>query len=159
MLDALKNFLYTASAVRVPQLYLFNRDTNTQVLEDFPGVIDLQTFLVGRNDNQVITKSIAISIGHALGSWLRAFHSWTSSSSQSDLSVEIGNNEPMRKLKYQISYHSFIEVLERFPEVLGGYKKTLEEVREMASTEFERTASDGNEKEWGLIHGDFWTGK
>lgn len=159
MLDALKNFPYTASVVKVPYLYLFDRETNTQVLQDIPGVIDLQTFLTARKPNEDVTKYLAISIGRALGSWLRAFHSWASSSCQSNPWVGIGSNEAMRKLKYQISYGSFIEVLERFPQVLGDYKKSLEEVRSMASTEFKRTASDGKGNEWGLIHGDFWTGK
>lgn len=65
----------------------------------------------------------------------------------------------MRKLKYLITYDSFIEVVEQFPEILGGNKKTLENVKDMAAKEFQKMARDMRAEDWGIIHGDFWTGK
>ncbi|KAK7757531.1 hypothetical protein SLS62_000546 [Diatrype stigma] len=164
MLNALKEFHYDShhAQVKVPHLYLFDRETSTQVLEDIPGVVDLKTIFVSPNANDVLSKPLATSIGRALGSWLRAFHAWASAPAQSHLcaNAEMGTNELMRKLKYFITYGSFIEVLEKFPDVIGDHKKSLQEVQHMAIKEFEKTASgdgDGRE-EWGLIHGDFWTG-
>jgi hypothetical protein len=159
MLKAMKTFPYTPSTVKVPYLYLFNRDTNTQVLEDIPGIVDLKTILTSPIANGVLCQSRATSIGSALGSWLRAFHSWTAAPSQANLRAHIGDNEPMRKLKYIITYDSFIKVLEQFPGVLGEYKKTLEEAKDMATAEFKKTGSEEKGEEWGLIHGDFWSGK
>lgn len=159
MLNALKYFPYTASLVKVPYLYLFSRETNTQVLEDIPGVVDLKTILTSPTANAVLSQSRATSIGRALGSWLRAFHSWTSVPSQANLRAEIGDNEPMRKLKYLITYDSFTGVLEQFPEVLEDYKKSLEDVKDLATVEFQKTGSGEQREEWGCIHGDFWSGK
>jgi hypothetical protein len=159
MLNALKEFPYTASSVKVPYLHYFNRETNTQVLEDIPGVVDLKTILTSPTANNALSQPLATSIGRALGSWLRAFHSWTSAASQADLCAQIKNNEPMRKLKYLISYDSFILVLEQFPEVLEDYKKTLDDVKDMATKEFQKTESAEQAEEWGIIHGDFWSGK
>ncbi|KAI0123196.1 kinase-like domain-containing protein [Xylariales sp. AK1849] len=160
MLGALNHFPYTPSIVKVPHLYLFDRETNTLVLEDVPGVVDLKTAIVSSSANDVLPQALATSIGRALGSWLRSFHSWASAPLQTSFRVdaEIRNNKPMRELKFLITYGGFITVLEQFPDVLGDHKKTLEDVRELATKGLERTASDGQEGEWGIIHGDFWTG-
>lgn len=127
-------------------------------MQDIPGVVDLKTVLVSPTANIVLSRSLTTSVGYALGSWLRSFHSWTSARSKAN-TIKIGHNEPMRKLKYLISYDAFIKSLEQFPDVLGGYKEALNDVKLMASKEFERTASDDQGEEWGIIHGDFWTGK
>ncbi|KAH9993652.1 kinase-like domain-containing protein [Xylariaceae sp. FL0662B] len=156
----LNGFPYTASIVKIPQLYLFDQETNTQVLEDIPGAVDLKEVFKSPTANVVLSKSFATSIGRALGSWLRSFHSWTSARPHDDLrpDVEIGHNEPMRELKYRITYGSFINVLEEFPDVLDDHKKTLEEVKTSVTNDFKKTASDEQGEEWGVIHGDFWTG-
>ncbi len=161
MLNALNTFSYTGSIVKAPHLYFFDRETNTQVLEDFPGAIDLKTILISPAANRTLSRSVATSIGYALGSWLRSFHNWTSAPSQKDLRRKMWKNEPMRELKHQISYNSFIEVVEGFPEILGDGKNILEEVKEIATTEFQRKAGDEDTEgeEWGIIHGDFWSGK
>lgn len=161
MLHALKNFHYTSSMVKVPHLYQFDKETKTQVLEDFPVAIDLKSVLVSSAPNSTLSQSLSITIGHALGSWLQSFHTWTSAPSQADLLTKIGDNEPMRKLKFRITYDSFIDEIERFPEVLGVNKEILEKVKGMAIREFEKMAGDllGVGDEWGIIHGDFWSGK
>ncbi|KAJ3128125.1 hypothetical protein HK100_009360 [Physocladia obscura] len=158
MLKALNNFVYTASTVKIPHLYLFNVQTNTQVIEDIPGVVDLKTTFVSPTANVIFCRSYATSIGHDLGSWLRSFHSWTLAPSQAELRAEIGDNGHMRKLKYLITYDSFIKVLEQFPDILGNHRKTLEDVKDCATKEFKIPASENQGEEWGYIHGDFWTG-
>ncbi|KAI1777164.1 hypothetical protein F4818DRAFT_439525 [Hypoxylon cercidicola] len=47
----------------------------------------------------------------------------------------------MRKLKYLITYDAFIKNLEQFPNIIGDNKEAM---------------NDGGE--WGVIHGDVWTG-
>ncbi|KAI1644676.1 kinase-like domain-containing protein [Daldinia loculata] len=160
MLHALSNFPSSTTVVKAPRLHLFIRDANVQVLEDFPAAVDLKNILVSPTANSILTAPVAMSIGYDVGSWLRLFHTWTSSSN-AELKA-IGDNEPMRKLKYAITYDSFLKVLENnFPDLLEGHRSTLEQVKDTATNEFQKTSRDGDGGEgehWGLIHGDFWTG-
>ncbi|TVY43400.1 hypothetical protein LOCC1_G003933 [Lachnellula occidentalis] len=150
--------------IKIPRLHLFIRgtDTNTQVLEDIHGAVDLKALLISPSltANSNLSHSHAMSIGRALGSWLRDYHAWVSTRSQADLRAEIEANEPMRKLKYCISYNSFIEVIQRFPEISCTEfdKKILKDAKDMAMEEFDRKATAEEGEEWGIIHGDFWTG-
>ncbi|KAI1802086.1 kinase-like domain-containing protein [Daldinia bambusicola] len=147
MLHALNNFPSSTAAVKAPQLYLFIRGANIQVLEDFRATIDLKNILVSPTANTIFTASTAASIGYNVGSWLRSFHTWASSPN-TELKA-IGDNQPMRKLKYAITYDSFLK----------GHRDILEEVQDAATREFERTSGDDDwGKHWGFIHGDFWTG-
>lgn len=67
MLNALENFPCTASIVKVPRLYLFNRETNTQVIEDIAGFVDLKTVFMSPTANDVLSQCLATFIGRALG--------------------------------------------------------------------------------------------
>jgi hypothetical protein len=164
MLRALSNLpnKFTTSEVsaQAPRLYLFNSDTGTQIHEDFPNVLDLKLAVVSPPNHTGLSKALAISIGHALGRWLRSFHTWTGLPDQSSLQKEISGNKSMRDLKYRIYYDFFIGVIENFPDVLEGHRQTLEAVKDMATKEFEKTEDDERDgDDWGIIHGDFWSGK
>ncbi|KAI1156989.1 kinase-like domain-containing protein [Nemania diffusa] len=143
--------------VKVPRIYFFDSETHTQVLEDLSNTTDLTTILESPKLNQTLPGSSPESIGRALGSWLRLFHSWAPASDRSTLLAQIGPNQAMRQLKCLITYDSFIEILERHPETIEGYKDTLEDVRATVKYEFERPIVQGDEAR-GLIHGDFWAG-
>ncbi len=161
MLHALNAFppITTADQVsfKTPRLYSFNRETNTQVLEDFPDTLDLKAALV-EPVNDGLSQALATSIGRALGFWLRSFHTWSSMPDQSELRKHVWGNEPMRKLKYRITYDAFVKVVESFLDIPEGYQETLASVKEMATQEFDRAAND-KEEDWGIIQGDFWSGK
>ena len=85
MLDALNTFSHgknnqgvAAFEAKAPQLFWFDRATNTQVLEDFPDAVDLKaTLLASVNQQHPLSTDAALgrSIGVALGAWLRSFHS------------------------------------------------------------------------------------
>lgn len=184
MLDALNEFpqgqqalssdsqdpsLFTAKA---PRLLWFDRATNTQVLEDFPDAIDLKAKLLSsavqsQEKKHPLAENVQLgrSIGVALGAWLRSFHSWTSERgpARSSLRQAIANNEPMRKLKRQITYDALVRVVSQFPEALGDQLSVLEEVQAAAAAEFDKRppveSDDGEDNNWGIIHGDFWSGK
>lgn len=164
MLHALAGFSHIittssgSSLVTVPRCYMFDRDTHTQIHEDFPGSLDLTTILQSANVNQILPGSSGQYAGYALGSWLRFFHSWTSEPAQAALRERIGPNKGMRQLKCLITYDSFIEILERHPETIEGHKETLEAVQSAMKYEFERPPTEGDEIR-GIIHGDFWAGK
>ncbi|KAK8020234.1 hypothetical protein PG990_005372 [Apiospora arundinis] len=162
MLCALDGFPWTTASdctveVRVPQLYHYDRETHTQVLQDFAGTKDLTTILQSVNIEQNLPGSSPRAVGHALGSWLRMFHQWASMPAQKALLEKLGPNQGMRQLKSLITYGSFIEILERHPEVIEGHKNTLEDVQAAMKQEFERPPIDGDSTR-GLIHGDFWSG-
>ncbi|EXJ88945.1 hypothetical protein A1O3_02009 [Capronia epimyces CBS 606.96] len=159
MHHALNSFPSPSSNLKVPHHYLFNPRANIQVIEDFPDAVDLKSILVPPSPSPtteaILTPTVATCIGHDIGVWLRSFHLWASAPAQSALRRELGQNEPMRKLKRLASYDSFINILENFPETLEGIRKPLEEVRETAAREFNKPATDDGGEYWGVIHGDF----
>ena len=140
---------------------MFDRERNIQVIEDIPNSLDLKSILVSPETNSLLTRPFATSIGQEIGSWLSSFHNEALAPAKADLRAEIGKNEPMRKLKYRITYDLFIGVLGNFPELVEGWRETLEDVKEMATREFKKLAAEPEEgrEEWGIIHGDFWAGK
>ncbi|KAI1751509.1 kinase-like domain-containing protein [Xylaria castorea] len=158
MLDVLNDLPSGISRIKAPRLHLFIGDTNLQVLEDFPTTADLKSLFVSPNANGILTPPLAASIGHDIGSWLRSFHDW--STSPNGRLKDIGDNEPMRKLKYAVTYDAYLKVLENhFPDLLEGHRPLLEQVRNAATKEFRKVSEDQDEgNSWGLIHGDFWTG-
>jgi hypothetical protein len=164
MLHALDGHSYTIitssgpTMVMAPRCYMFDRDTHTQVHQDFPDTIDLISLLQSTNIEQILPGSSSRSVGYALGSWLRFFHNWTSEPAQAELRKSIGPNEGMRRLKCLITYGSFIEILERHPETVEGHRETLEAVRSAMKYEFEREPTECDDIR-GIIHGDFWAGK
>jgi hypothetical protein len=87
-------------AIRTPRLYHFDRETNAQILENLTDTIDLKTVLEYPDVSTILPASIATTMGHVLGVWLRSFHSWVSEPAQTDLVKMIAGNEPMRKIRY-----------------------------------------------------------
>ncbi|RYC61629.1 peptidase [Xylaria longipes] len=157
MLDVLNDLPSGIVGIKAPRLHLFIRDYNIQILEDFPATVDLKSLFVSPTADSILTSSLAASVGHDIGSWLRSFHDW--SMSPNGRLKHIGDNEPMRKLKYAITYDAYLKVLDdHFPDLLEDYRPLLEQVQNVASNEFEKASEDRHGDNWGPIHGDFWTG-
>lgn len=145
--------------IRAAKLYKFDEATNIQVVEDLSGTLDIKAILESPDVDRVLGNESANRVGCALGSWLHAFHTWTSAPEQESVRDAIGANESMQKLKYSVWYGMFIEILEQYPELLQyGHRKKLEEVQEAMRIDTEEFMS-GKAKHCGLIHGDFWSGK
>ncbi|KAI1329670.1 kinase-like domain-containing protein [Xylariaceae sp. FL0255] len=145
--------------VAVPKVYycLTDQQPYTQILQDFTGTVDLTTILESPSVGLSLPASSPTSIGYAMGSWLRMFHTWTSEPAQGVLLSDAGANEGMRKLKCLITYDSFIEILERHPEVIEDHLDTLKEIQMIMRHEFECSPiEEGAER--CLIHSDFWGG-
>lgn len=164
MLHGLANFSYTTypanTVVRSPRLYLFDRKTNTQVLEDCLDTTDLKTIFISHKIKEILPGTTAASVGHDIGSWLRSFHQWTSEPSQAALRETIRRNTEARKLKCKITYDSFVEILETYPQLVEGHVEKLNIIRDAMTAEFKlEKPPKGEGCSWGLIHGDFWTGK
>lgn len=100
------------------------------------------------------------SVGRDIGSWLRCFHQWSSEPGQAQLRATIGRNTEARKLKRKITYDSFVTILEEYPELVQGHVEKLKIIQNVMAAEFElNEPPQGDDGSWGLIHGDFWTGK
>lgn len=66
----------------------------------------------------------------------------------------------MRKLKCQITYDSFLGILQLYPQIVEGHLETLQSVRDAMTAEFQMDYQPTESDEGlGLIHGDFWSGK
>lgn len=145
----------TSCTVKTPRLVQFNRDTNTQILEDLPGALDLKSFMLLPTNSQNVSRELAASIGRALGKWLLSFHTWASEESQKELAKTMEKNEVMRDIKFMVNYDNVVKMVDQFPNLLKESQHILGEVKNVAAAELGR--KDG--KEFGIIHGDFWSGK
>jgi hypothetical protein len=141
--------------VRTPVLLNFDKETNTQILEDLPNSVDLKNFLIS-DLSDGITDSMARTLGHAMGSWLRAFHTWGNQSAQLKTKETIAGNTAMRDLKFYINYTMLIDTIPNFPGILEESRDVFEKVRDMAADELKNI---DDTDDYGIIHGDFWTGK
>jgi hypothetical protein len=148
----------TTTVIKAPCLYMYNRETNIQILEDFTNTTGFKSMLFSPNADDLLPQSSRATIGRHLGSWLRSFHTLTSAPEQAALRAQIPQGDPMRELKRLLTYDCFLKVLENYTELLEGHKQTLEIVRDVMSKEFEKSPTEEDEN-WGLIHGDFWSGK
>ncbi|KAF1958725.1 hypothetical protein CC80DRAFT_18095 [Byssothecium circinans] len=139
---------------RTPRLYHFEQNANVEVIQYFPGTTTLKEALPS------LPSAQAASIGHALGSWLRAFHTWTSTPEQNELREDVAGNEKMKALKWKITYEQGSDVLQRFPEVLGEEEKELwEAIKASEKCRMANGADAEGDGGWGVVHADFWTGK
>ncbi|OQD81660.1 hypothetical protein PENANT_c026G06102 [Penicillium antarcticum] len=140
--------------VKTPRLFSFDKETNTQILEDLPNSVDLKNFLnSGISDNT--TDSTARTLGCAIGSWLQSFHSWGNESAQLETKSTVAGNTAMRDLKFYINYTMLIDTIPNFPEILEQSREIFGKVHDMAADELKKV---DDSDDYGIIHGDFWTG-
>ncbi|KAJ4244797.1 hypothetical protein NW762_014374 [Fusarium torreyae] len=161
MLEHLKGSSLASRPVIVPHIYFSHRDSqgNIQVQEDFPQAKDMTSSMRSPVLNGFLDQSVMISVSHEVGSWLRSFHEWTSASQQAEFRQRIGCNEPMQKLKHQVTYGTFMNILQNFPSILQDNIEILEKVKQRAESELEDLTSVKEREHYGIIHGDFWMGK
>jgi len=141
--------------VKTPRLFYFNKETNTQVMEDLPNSLDLKSFLLSD-----LAKGVPEAAGHALGrslgTWLRSLHDWAGKPEQGKWRSLLAQNESMKQLKFYINYSMLVDTIANFPSILKDNQGIFEELKNFAAEEM--TKSD-QENGVGIIHGDFWTGK
>ena len=65
----------------------------------------------------------------------------------------------MRALKWKITYEQGDDVIQRFPEILGEQGKTTWEEMKTSKEEEMKVEAGGKGEAYGVLHGDFWTGK
>ena len=160
LLNSLANYSQctTTATVRPPRLYLYDRESNIQVLEDFSNTNGLRAMMFSADAHNLLPSPSTATIGRHLGVWLRSFHTWASAPEQAALRAQMWQNDPMRKIKYLFTYDSVLKVLENYPELLEGHEKTLDTILDAMAKEFERPSTEEGDG-YGLLHGDFWSGK
>lgn len=126
-----------------------------QIVEDLPNSVDLKTFLLSKVSSG-ISKSSARSLGRALGSWLRSFHDWGNSNNRDECKETLSRNQTMKDLKFWVNYTMLLDTVKNFPTILDKNRDIFEKVHKFAATELTQKDCDD---EYGIIHGDFWTGK
>jgi hypothetical protein len=141
--------------VKTPRLLHFDKETNTQILEDLPDSVDLKHYLISEVSRDM-SKTSARALGHSLGSWLRSFHACASKPEQTEMRDILGKNHALKDLKFYINYTWLLDTVDNFPAILEESREVFEKVRDFAAEELKRAELDD---EYNVIHGDFWTGK
>lgn len=127
LLHLLANFSIstTITTVRTPRLFLYDRETNTQVLEDFSNTYGFKTMFSSLDPQNYVPSLRAATIGRQLGFWLRSFHTWSSAPEQAALRAQMWRNDSMRKTKHVFTYDGVIRVIKNFPELSKDHEKSL----------------------------------
>jgi hypothetical protein len=147
-LRSLPEHVYGNIQVTTPDLYEYSSTTNSALIRDYPGSLELKTYLT----YHPVYPDESARVGAALGGWLRKFHSWAAAPEQRQLRASITGNYEVVNLKFLINIGRTLETIELFPDILGGSRIMFREIEQKYRGELER--GDGD-----LIHGDFWTGK
>ncbi|KAH8690031.1 kinase-like domain-containing protein [Talaromyces proteolyticus] len=166
MLRALKTFSPLSDAallassritVKTPRLLHFDSATYTQIMENLPESKDLKSWLLSERGKS-ISEPDARAIGHALGDWVAAFHTWGSQEQQAGLRETIGQNTEMQKLKNMVNYERLPAMVDTYPHILESSRAVFEQARECVAREIASPPTHSGDGSYGLIHGDFWTG-
>jgi 5-methylthioribose kinase len=159
ILQALDGGLLSCSqeniTIKTPRVFHFDRETNIQIMEDLPNSLDLKHFLLSELA-QDLSEPSARSLGCSLGSWLRSFHEWGTKKEQRETRKLLNQNGTMKDLKFYINYSMLLDTIANFPGILEESRGVFGEVHKFAAAELKK---EDNDDEYGLIHGDFWTGK
>ncbi|KAJ4264764.1 hypothetical protein NW762_005007 [Fusarium torreyae] len=141
-------------SISTPAVYHFNHDTNTQVQEYLPKAVSLKDYALKHYaaPTSQSLKPQCDQIGHGLGAWLRAFHSWSQEPKQAAMREVFAGNKEMQGLKNMINYQQLLQRVDRHPDILGDARDALQGVSDLAAGELV------DESALYVIHGDFWTG-
>ncbi|KAF5636176.1 carboxypeptidase [Fusarium sp. NRRL 52700] len=128
------------------------------VQQDFRHSTDIASIIRSAELSDLWMRSKALYTSQEIGHWLRCFHDWASEPQQADFRSKIGCNEPMQRLKHQVTYGAFIEILKKFPDILQKNIEILERIKERAELELLDLTNSKDERGRGMIHGDCWMG-
>ncbi|KAE8381228.1 kinase-like domain-containing protein [Aspergillus bertholletiae] len=129
----LQHVVYSNASVRVPHVYQFFPECNTQVMEDFKDSKSLRAAL------RFLSMSSAASIGQGLGEWLASFHSWARAQGDTGLPTVIRGNSELYDMQVRYICHEI-----------------LRECESERVSQYCREKLLGLDKEdVGVVHGDF----
>lgn len=146
--------------VLTPRNLLYLPSPSIQIIEDLDPALDCADLLTSLDHE--VPMSIWSAVGFALGEWLRALHHWTREPEQGHLRSTMEGNKASRDLKWRTTYGTIVDIARTFPIITEEDLDVLKEVREKAQREQEDAAQravNEDTESYGIIHGDFWTGK
>jgi len=147
-------------SVFTPLNLLYLPSPKIQIIEDVHPALDYASLLMATNTD--IPLSVWSAVGLALGEWLHALHHWTQEPAQSDLRNRMEGNVASHDLKWRTTYATIVDIVTTVPAITEDHLDVLREVRARAEREHEE-AMQGQVAEdmelYGIVHGDFWTGK
>ncbi|KAF2439189.1 kinase-like protein [Karstenula rhodostoma CBS 690.94] len=148
MLGALRGFRPggDASGVEVPEVYWYDAAGKVLVIQYIPATVPLHKNL------HSLSTSEAARIGHALGTWLKAFHAWCEEPAQEGLKEMVEGNREEVDLKWKLTWGQGTEVLDTMEDVVGKEERAAWD-KASASAWEEKEVRDN-----GVVHGDFWAG-
>jgi hypothetical protein len=146
--------------VLTPQPLLYLPSLEIQIIEDlYPG-LDYASLLT--SPDSAIPLSIRSAVGLGLGEWLHALHHWTQEPEQNELRNIMRGNVASRDLKWRTTYATIVDIAGTFSTINEEELEVLREVRARAEREHEEAMHEQVIEEtesYGIVHGDFWTGK
>jgi hypothetical protein len=146
--------------VFTPQDLLYLPSPKIQIIEDLRPTLDCARLLTSPDSD--VPLSIWSAVGLALGEWLHALHHWTQEPEQSELRNRMRGNVASHDLKRRTTYATIDDIATTFPTITEEYLDVLREVRVRAEREHEEAMQGKVVEEaesYGIVHGDFWTGK
>ncbi|KAL1604998.1 hypothetical protein SLS60_004541 [Paraconiothyrium brasiliense] len=149
MLEVLQRFASSKReiTIKTPKLYHYNEGERVLAIQYVPDTGPLHKSLDRLSEEQ------AERIGHALGTWLAAFHVWMDTPEQSGLTEQLKQNEEEVELKWKLTWGQGTEVLETLGDVVDEEDRRVWDAARLAARE-----DLGKEEGKGLVHGDFWAG-
>ncbi|KAF9885551.1 hypothetical protein FE257_012757 [Aspergillus nanangensis] len=129
----LQNVIYDSLSIRIPRLYHFFPQSNTQIMED---ITESKTLHGGL---QFLSAPTAASIGQSLGAWIASFHSWARSHTDPSFSSVLGNNGELYEKQVRRMCINLSSECEN-KRVVEYYRDRLLEI---------------DKEDVGVVHGDF----
>ncbi|KAJ4343928.1 hypothetical protein N0V95_006530 [Ascochyta clinopodiicola] len=167
MLNALRKVRLgnVASTVSItsPISFFYDDQSHVQVIEDLQPAIDLASVLKSSTISNLPSSDYP-TLGFALGAWLCDFHSWTQKPEQSELRDIIAQNKSSQSVNWRTTYDTIEAIVAPLQMISGEDKQILADVRARAASKFEqhrhyKAGEQSDQTGYGVIHGDFWTGK
>ncbi|PYH99738.1 hypothetical protein BO71DRAFT_279679, partial [Aspergillus ellipticus CBS 707.79] len=139
----------SGAKIRTPQLYHFDTQSYTSVMEDF---VDTMTLNCVLGAHEKLDSDSGATLGNAVGGWLRAFHE----NMQPDLDMAIiGEYSKLLRVRSVVWYfRNFTNTAQRLLDLPEHDKIILKEyTRKFVVEELLRRDDRG----WGIINADFST--
>lgn len=137
--------------IKPPRPYQIFPQDGVQVIQDFQDTTPLLGLLLHPVESD-LPSPFAASVGHAIGIWLRSFHSQPSKhgnswclSSLSSIDENFDGRDKLRNYYYDI----LEQKIRMFPHLFDGIAN---KIKEYAAEEIERK---NDQSGMGLVHGDF----
>lgn len=135
--------------VTTPRAFEYFPPTNTSVIQHIGNSTTIKAALL----EESIPLTIANTLGRALARYSLELYSWSRDSSQAALRNKVSAVEWSKEISFAVTYGHILQVADLYPSILNPHRDAMKKLFERAKKDY----FEENE-EWGMIHGDYWTG-